>query len=175
MRTIADAQFRFQAQRSVDVDGDGASEYGWLAELGATTPLRGLSETLSPPLLSGGVGAVDPNGRMTKHGYLFAVYLPDASGVGLAETAANRPNADPNLARDYWTCVAWPVSRASGRRAFFVNQQGQLLQTASGYAGTTAAPQAGCALVGVPPDRIDSALLAIGAPGADGNTWIAVQ
>jgi len=43
-----------------------------------------------------------------------------------------------------------------------------------GYSGSVTEPGAGAALVGVPPQNIDSNTLAAGALGADGNQWVLV-
>jgi hypothetical protein len=61
----------------------------------------------------------------------------------------------------------------SGKAAYFVNQQGEIIKCPNGgYAGTAKVPNPGCALLGVADDKhIDSQLLALNASGADGNTW----
>lgn len=178
MKAIATAQMRFKSMGSVDLDNNASHEYGTFGELSGGAIVRGTaSEYIKPALLSASFGNVDAAGRVAKHGYFFALYLPDASGNGLAETAANLGNVNPTLAENYWSCLAWPQSaRNSGRVTFFINQQGEILKTgAAVYSGTTNVPAPGAALLGVPPGRIDSTLLAAGVVGADGNQWVSVQ
>jgi len=178
MRSIATAQMRFKSMGSLDLDNNAAHEYASLAELSGTTIVRGTAnEFIQPPLLSASFGKVDAAGWVSKHGYFFALYLPDATGNGQPETATGLGLVSPTLAENYWTCLAWPqAARNSGRVTFFINQQGEILKTgAARYSGTTNVPAPGAALVGVPPNRIDSATLAAGIVGADGNQWVAVQ
>ena len=61
-------------------------------------------------------------------------------GRGLAEREAGGFQAgdvDPELSETAWCCYAWPVERGvTGRRTFFVNQAGDVLETSDGgYAG----------------------------------------
>ena len=176
LRSISKAQFQFKAQNLVDVDGDGGFEYGSLGEITGTRFLRGTTEKLAPKLMSESLGAVDPTtGALSRHGYLMALYLPDSSGVGLAETPGNESAIDAALAADYWTFLAWPTHDQQGRSTFFVNQQGQVMKSAAGYFSTANVPPAGCALVGVPPSQINAQRLAVGVVGADGNAWVPVH
>ena len=177
LKAIATAEVKFTTMGMIDADINANHEYGWLAELTGQADLRGTSERVAPPLISTSLGKVDGSGRVLKRGYYYALYLPDAGGVGLAETAGNVTNVDPGLAESYWSCLAWPVQfRRSGRATFFINQQGEILKTnVGGYSGTTNVPPAGAALVGVAPDRIDSTQLAVNAVGADGNQWVVLQ
>jgi prepilin-type N-terminal cleavage/methylation domain-containing protein len=172
VRSIAEAQFQFKTLSLVDLDRNNAYEFGTLGEITGSRYLRGSVEKLAPRLLSESLGAVNALGRLSRHGYLLALYLPDAAGKGLAETATNLPNIDPGLSADYWTLVAWPESDSSGAATFFVNQQGQIMKTHAPYVGTSQVPAPGCALVGVAPDEINSQTLAVGQPGADGNNWV---
>ena len=98
LRTVATVQAQFRSMDLVDVDRDGAFEYGTLREITGLQSLRGSSETLSPPMLSTPLGAVDAAGRVVRHGYYLAMALPDAAGTGLAETPANLGNIDPAMA-----------------------------------------------------------------------------
>jgi prepilin-type N-terminal cleavage/methylation domain-containing protein len=178
LRAVAQAQFQFRAQGSVDVNQDGGAEYGTLGELSAADPLRGQSAPLTQRLLSASLGRLDGSGFTAIHGYLVAIYLPDASGVGLAGTLANRALFDPINARDYYTCLAWPTAvNVTGHRAFFVNQQGQILKTlVDHYSGNDVVPPPGAALQGTSgPQYVNSQTLAVGGPGADGLTWTAVN
>lgn len=175
LRDISKAQLQFKALQLVDADYNGGFEYGTLGELAGVVAMRGTTEYLDPELMNLSVGQVDADGRAMRHRYYIALFLPDGGGVGLAETAANFPNVDPGLSQAYYSIVAWPQNKNQGSHTFFVNQQGQVLKSQAGYAGTTNVPPAGCGLVGVSPDRVDSDALAVNQPGADGNTWVPVH
>ena len=178
LKVIAVAEVGFQASGGLDVNGNAANEYAALAELAGVIDLRGGgNERVSPPLLSASLGTVDGSGRVSLHGYYFALYLPDAAGNGQPETTTGLGSVDPTMAESYWTCLAWPArNQASGRATFFINQLGEILKTsAGGYSGTTNVPAPGAALVGVPPNRIDATQLAVGVVGADGNQWVSLR
>lgn len=176
LRALATAQFQFVAAGALDQNKDGQPEFGTLGEMSSRQPLRGTSVLLSPRLITDSLGQLDANGRVTRHGYFIAPYMPAASGQGLAETSANIASIDPSLAANYWTCVAWPINQGqTGRLTMFINQQGQLVETKALYNGLTNVPPAGAALLGVAATHINSAQLACGVVGADGNLWTAVQ
>lgn len=178
LRAVSQAQFQFRAQNSIDTNRDGGSEFGSLGELAGVDTLRGTSEVLAQRLLSSILGQLDSNGHTILHGYRIAVYLPNAAGVGVVGTMANRSQFDAPLARDYYTCLAWPMSvNVSGRRTFFVNQQGQVMKTlVEFYNALDVVPPAGAALTGTSgPTQIDSQFLATNAIGADGRAWAPVH
>jgi len=177
MRAISTAQYQFMSSGELDSNQDFGYEYGTLGELAAIDDLRGTNYKLARNLLSKGGATVDANGWVTHHGYHFCLYLADSTGAGIAGIPANNGNIDPEMAKSYWTCVAWPTTAGStGRRAFFVNQQGQVLQTMdTTYSGTTLVPGAGVGLVGGDPANINSQALAIDVNGADGMPWGAVH
>lgn len=178
LRAIAQAQFQVKAMNVIDADGDGASEFATLPELAAVEPLRGGSIVLSRHLLSARLGRLDGDGHLADQGYHYCLYLPDAGGEGVVATKANAGRIAPAMARDYWTCLAWPRRAGStgASSAYFVNQQGHVLKTMrSVYGGKSAIPAAGAALSGVPASRIDSQSLAGEAPGADGQDWLPVH
>ena len=177
LRTVVTAQTQARTSATLDLNGDGQGEALALQELSGNAIVRGTTATLRPPLLSASAGLVDANGYVRAHGYLMALYLPDASGTGLCASAANLPSVDANMASLYWTCLAWPNDRSTqGRPVYFVNQSGQIMTAKNtAYLGTTSVPPAGAALLGVPPDGIATAQVAQGMPGADGNVWRAVE
>ena len=177
MRAISTAQFQVQSSGAIDVNRDSVYEYGTLGELGGIDLVRGRSQPILRNLLSKNSAAVDATGRARHHGYQFCLYLPDAAGTGIVGMAANAGSIDADMANRYWTCVAWPQSvGSSGRRTFFINQQGQVLQNKDGvYSGDAAVPAAGAALVGVPDTMINSPALAVDTFGADGRRWSPVQ
>lgn len=177
MRAISTAQFQFQSSGELDSNFDAGYEFGTLGELGALEVLRGSTETLSRNLLSKSVANTDNTGRVTHHGYHFRLFLPAADGAGLAGISANAASIDAEQAQRYWSCVAWPIETGTtGNRAFFVNQQGQVLEARdSGYTGSTSVPDAGVGLLGVAPTHIHSQALATDTTGADGNHWVLVH
>jgi len=178
MRTISSAQMQFKTLGLLDINRDGSPEYGTLGEMSGTMPLRSDGTSLDPTLLSVNMGSVDANGRNTRNGYHFAIYLPDAAGDGMPETPAGLANVDDTLAQNYFTCLAWSstLNTTGNRRVYFINQQGEVLSTKDpSYAGANAPPP-GAALIGTAnPNQIVSQGLAINAVGADGNTWMPVH
>jgi hypothetical protein len=90
---------------------------------------------------------------------------------------ANSAAIDPRLAHGFWTCLAWPVEvGTTGRRAFFVNQQGQVLQSMNTtYSGSALVPAAGAGLLGVAENNINTQRLAVDTFGSDGQHWLAVH
>ncbi len=177
MRAISQAQFQFQTMGLVDTNSDSGAEFGSLPEMTTHSVVRGTSQVIQPNLLSISLGELDTAGQMQRHGYIFCLYLPDASGKGLPGMPANFASVDAGQAHSYWSCLAWPVVvKSTGVRTFFVNQRGQIMKTNGGpYSGTSNMPLPGAALLGIPADRIDSQQLAIGQPGADGFDWIVVN
>jgi prepilin-type N-terminal cleavage/methylation domain-containing protein len=180
LRNIIASQSQFQTQAVVDTDGDGIGEYGWFTEMaGVVTPRNGTGP-LVPPVLSAALGTLQPptNDFINRSGFFFQMFLPDANGLGLAETAFAGP--DPNVCETCWICYAWPADRqTTGNRSFVTNQTGDLLQTNAqvlGYDGTTTRPTYQAALDPVTNPGADMrGTLAVGVPGADGNTWTVVN
>jgi prepilin-type N-terminal cleavage/methylation domain-containing protein len=177
LRTITTAQTQCRSQTLLDLDRDGQGEALGLGEMAGTTELRGGAVRLVPPNLAQSLGTLDAAGRVTSKGYLLALYLPDASGTGVAAAPANDAAVDADQAEIAWSCLAWPVSRGrSGSSSFFVNQMGEILTAKDAtYSGPTSVPPAGAALVGVGPDVIVGGELAVDTVGADGNTWRTVR
>lgn len=177
LRSIATAQFQFKSSQNIDRNNDQNGEFGGLAELTGVGVLRGSTTPLVPALLSPSLGAVDAQGRVLRQGYLFAVFLPDATGAGAPDTAAGLATVDARLAEDHWTVLAWPVQLGqTGRSTYFMNQLGDPRRAArASYSGTASVPPAGAGLVGVAPNTIVGGVLASEAVGADGNTWLPVR
>ena len=199
LRSISSSQAQIQSSGAIDTDGDGGGEYGYFAEMAGTLPMRvnvgagvagaGTAGTdeLTPSVLSTAFGNVDANGFVSRSGYFFQMFLPDATvgGLtpGLAENAGGGSGGtfpDGNNAEILWCCYAWPIDvEGTGNRAFFVNQEGDLLQTnnrsAAPFTGTTNAPLFGEAFT----DETDMASpLNVGAAAvasAAGNLWVPVQ
>ncbi|MBK7878175.1 MAG: prepilin-type N-terminal cleavage/methylation domain-containing protein [Planctomycetes bacterium] len=164
LRALSSSQAELQSSGAIDTDADGSGEFGYFGELAGTQPLRvslgaapvmgtpGIDE-LSPSILAAHFGNVDANGWVTRSGYNFAIYLPLPPGGGLVAGAAELGGGganpaslpDPNSGETYWCCYAWPVDvGGTGMRAFFVNDEGEMLQCqnrgATPFDGTVNAP-----------------------------------
>jgi prepilin-type N-terminal cleavage/methylation domain-containing protein len=167
LRSIASAQAQLQASSAIDTDADGGGEYGYFGELAGTDDIRvfvpaggggapgiGTANVLRPAILPTAFGNIALS-QVERAGYLFQIFLPDAlTGVdvpGLPEAAGGGavtgtlPN--PDNCEVLWCCYAWPSTKdTTGNRAFFINQEGDLLQTlnpenaTNTYDGTAAAP-----------------------------------
>jgi len=195
LRSIASAQAQLQASASVDGDADGAGEYGYFAELAGTRAMRVSNagapaagnpavDMLSPAILTAALGLVSTS-VATRQGYNFQIWLPDATvgGIvaGIAEDLtggkAAAPFPNPNNNEILWCCYAWPVEvKKTGNRAFFVNQEGELLQcqnrSATPYTGITKVPGFREAYVA---NDMASALRISVLGGADNTLWAPVQ
>jgi len=192
LRRIAAAQELFKAAADVETDCDGVGEYGWFAELGGTVPMRvsigcvpaagSSADILSPPLLRRALGTVT-EGCVLYHGYLFQMWLPDAGSGGhvhgLREDNSGGSQAvfpDPVNGARLWCCYAWPLDyNHTGKRAFFINQRGAVLQ----YSNRSLTPLSGRSpYATVPwfdeaysvPDDMGSPVR-IGVPNANGTVW----
>lgn len=194
LRNVIAAQSQVQAQIAIDVDADGVGEYGYFAELAGTVNLRAPAAapavTLTPPVLSGALGIVDPiTGCVNKAGYLFLMNIADnntqpnpefpggGDGGAALGWAAAPGGCDPS--ENFWNCYAWPVSFGnSGNRCFMSNQSGDVLQTSNqvnNYSGNVVQPNGLAAYSPVNNDMSDP--LAIGAaplngPANDGGVWL---
>ncbi len=218
LRSIASAQAQLESSCAIDTDADGGGEYGYFGELAGVAPLR--IWTALGPALDGGGMVLDPpilptpfantilnaagEACVERAGYWYKLYLPDAvlandiagvpetgaNGIGGA-TAGNFP--DPDNCEILWACYAWPTDpEQTGNRAFFINQEGDLLQTANNegsdlttvfYDGLDAGPAANAAYSDMVGDPNPNALLTMGgalgikAQGEnsnDGNVWTIV-
>jgi prepilin-type N-terminal cleavage/methylation domain-containing protein len=187
LKNISSGQSQCQASGVIDVNGNGQGEYGFFGELSGRVAVRnntGATQTISPPVLSTAFGNVTAQSNVSRSGYLFRMYLPDAAGAGITEDATtggdatNDNGVDAGQAETLWCCYAWPqVQGNSGKRAFFVNQSGDVLATNGigvAYSGTTSVPAQNVAFLattsGNMGDRVSS-----NATGTDGNFWVVVQ
>ena len=166
LRSIASAQAQIQSACAIDTDADGGGEYGFFGELAGTAPLRIYDPGADAPAIDGNGLTLDPailptafgdtvlqggEAEIERSGYLFKMYLPDAVNgqdiPGFAETGADGIGGataatipDPDNCEILWACYAWPVeAEATGNRAFFINQEGDLLQTANNEGATNTA------------------------------------
>jgi prepilin-type N-terminal cleavage/methylation domain-containing protein len=202
LRSVSSAQAQIQSSNAVDTDADGAGEYAYFAELAGRIPLRvpfgvpavpaagAATDILNPAILSSAFGnmtASPQGGIVSRQGYFFQMWLPDVTGAAglipaIAEDAAGgkvaAPFPNPNNGEVMWCCYAWPVDRTrTGNRAFFVNQEGDLLQClnrsgAALFTNTTTMPPFDDAYVTA--GTMGSALR-IGTANAAGHIWVPVN
>ncbi|MBK7643532.1 MAG: prepilin-type N-terminal cleavage/methylation domain-containing protein [Planctomycetes bacterium] len=199
MRSISTGEACFRSTGVVDSDADGAGEFGYLAELAGAVPMRvsaggvgaagaalpATTDILNPSILPPQLGAVQ-NGIVARSGYFYQLWLPDATYGGIPEEANGGcvagPFPDGNTGEVAWACYAWPMEAGStGNRAFFVNQEGDVLgcpnRQVPQYTGD---PANG----GIAPNY-DEALLSAGdmsshyregvPGGADGSSWALID
>lgn len=193
LRAIATAQAQCVASGSIDTDRDGASEYAYFGELcgkipariaGAGGPAAGIvgQDELAPSSLVSSMGAV-AGSVVVRTGYCFQIWLPAATIggaiAGIAEdvtggkTAGPFPDSDNGEA--IWCAYAWPLKAAgTGNTAFFINQTGQLLQTANhgptAYSGPAVGPRCDAAFSA--PNDMGSLIAINGLIASDGNAWV---
>jgi len=197
LRNLASAQAQVQASGVIDGDGDGTGEYGYFAELSGKSFVRAFNGTtqvisattkVTPPVLSGAFGNVDLNGYVSRSGYNFVIWLPSPTGIGSKEDASGAGatslvgTLSPDLCETTWCAYAWPINRGnSGNRAFFVNQQGDVLQClnngATPYNGTTAPAADAAFAAGGTAGAINQPLAVTTTTkvGMDTNVWSNVQ
>ncbi len=212
LRSLSSAQAQLQSAGAIDTDADGGGEYGFFGELAGTVPLRifgvagpppvpvlGLvnADELNPAVLSTAFGNVQldaaGDGVVVRSGYVFKMYLPGTNvGIttpGVAEqpaggAAAGAGMPDSNNCEILWCAYAWPLSASqTGNRAFFINQEGDLLQHLNRPVGGQA-PYDGMAVVANIPifDEVFSVAADMasplginGTPSNDGLLWSPVQ
>lgn len=139
IKTITSAQEQFRSAAIIDVDGDGAGEYGYLTELAGVEPYRasgcGLSATpVSPSFITSSIGtSVQASATFcgNKSGYLFRIFLPEqdgAAGNGIPEALPLPCNVTWGSQQSQrWVIYAWPTAlRVSGNSCFFGNRQSEI-------------------------------------------------
>ncbi|HEX5135948.1 MAG TPA: DUF2950 family protein [Planctomycetota bacterium] len=173
LRNIISAQSQFQTTARADQNNNGVGEYGTFAEMSGAIGVRGAA-ILNPPVLSTAFRAVNANGEVSRSGYLFAMYLPDGVGGGLAEVAGGGAdaNVDADLAESIWCTYAWPANYGnSGNRTFFVNQGGDVVTADDrNYSGSGNGPPSNAAFAPGGGTTI-TGIAATGMTGRDGNFW----
>jgi prepilin-type N-terminal cleavage/methylation domain-containing protein len=195
MRALSTAQAQVVSRPSIDSNGDGQGEYGYFAELAGFSVTRvdsggvvgpgGPSSKLVPNALLAALGNVQ-NGVVTYAGYVFRVWLPDATVAsltpGIPEDAAGgklaAPFPNPGNCAISWCAYGWPISVGkSGTPCYFVNEKGQILMYSNRggvkYSGVGGGPNFDAAL-SVAGDMM-SPLAINGAAAVDGNTWVVVR
>jgi len=184
LRNISSAQAQYQSSAKADVDNDGTGEFGLFRELSGALAVRTGADggqtggkILNPPVLSGAFRTFNANSEVSRSGYLFKMFLPGASGAGVAEvsTGTLAANLDSDLAETTWCCYAWPASYStSGNRTFFVNQTGDITNTDfASYSGTGdyVATNSGNAFKFGGSAANITGLVAVGTKGRDSQTW----
>ena len=172
LRNIISAQAQFQSTSRADANNNGVGEYGTFGEMSGNNGVRG-GNTLNPPVLSTAFRAVSANGTVSRSGYIFAMYLPGAAGVAVAEAANGGAGAglDSDLSETTWCAYAWPASYGNtGNRTFFVNQGGDIVATED-TAYTAGAGPVGSAAMRTGSATAITGLVATGMSGLDGNFW----
>jgi prepilin-type N-terminal cleavage/methylation domain-containing protein len=198
LRSISSAQAQLQSSAAIDSDSDGGGEYGYLGELAGTDPVRvdngsGVAtlgtvgtDEIDPPMLSSQFGDIAATESVvSRSGYVFQIFLPTAAGVGATEAVGGGMDAttvvDADNSEVFWCAYAWPLDEGqTGNRAFFINQEGDLLQfnnrIAAPYSGAAAGPAWTAAFTnGATTADGMGAQIAAGAQGEDSNTWTPVQ
>ncbi|NUN52506.1 MAG: hypothetical protein HUU06_06945, partial [Planctomycetaceae bacterium] len=133
---------------------------------------------VNPPILSPALANVDATGFVTKSGYAFMIFLPDASTpavwsneTGPAASVAVTAAIGTDLSETTWCAYGQPVAHGnSGNRRFFVSQSGDVMQSANDttkYQGVSTAVNGNSAYRG---SGITSQV-AIGTKGNDGDVW----
>ena len=175
LRNIISAQAQFQQSGKADTDDDGTGEYGGFVELSGAAAGR-MINPLVPAVLSGSFRVLNANGEVSRSGYFFKIYLPNAGGAGVGEPQlgyADDGSLDGDLAETTWCAYSWPVNyNQSGNRTFFTNQGGDVIGTEfAGYSGQASVlgTDAGSDAAFTTPGIVGS--VAIGVLGQDGNTW----
>ncbi len=191
LRNLATCQAQWQTVGKTDCDQDGIGEFGTFQEMsgavgvrkGFTTGAPNTSDFSStgtpanPPILAPAFRTVDSEGRVSRNGYLFQLFLPDSQtpsqfvhetpGPGLS---GGTSQISVDLAETTWCMYAWPEEPGkTGRRAFFVNQAGDVMQSSNEVArhGGTASFDPRSAFRG---EGITS-MVAVGTRGNDGDVW----
>lgn len=179
LRNISSSQAQMQASAKIDVDADGAGEFGFFRELSGGAGVRTAADAstqgsaLNPPVLSGAFRSVDATGMVSRSGYKYRIGLQSTAAQSVHEvpTGALSRSVDSDIAETTWTAFAQPASYGtSGNRTFFVNQTGDVT---SADRGTSAVMYSGSALMGssATNDTPLTGQVAIGTVGADGFVW----
>jgi prepilin-type N-terminal cleavage/methylation domain-containing protein len=190
LKNIASGQAQCQASGVIDVNSNGQGEYGYFGELSGRVDVRGAStQSISPPVLSTAFGNIGTTAatqsRVSRSGYVFQMYLPDANAVGIAELpTGGDPTGtllvDPGQAETLWCCYAWPQAFGnSGKRTFFVNQSGDVLATNGALVAysnaTNIVPAYTAAFSGAAGTPSMAVAVAANTGGQDTNLWVVVQ
>lgn len=189
LRRIAADEACFKKERLNDMNSNRVGEYGFLSDLVRLRPVQIDPETQELAEVSRYCGVDCRDGILTRDGYHFLIYLPDAKGRGNAfapECCIGRPiNAeDAEADEQAWCCYAWPVRYGTtGKRTFFINQSGEIHATdqIEGVRGNTPysakdrVPDPEAAFVPETEFHVMIGTLACDAPAKDRETWTKVD
>ncbi|MHC4923592.1 MAG: type II secretion system protein [Planctomycetota bacterium] len=211
LRNLGSSQLLCQTAGKIDCDSDGVGEFGTLLELTGVVGVRsGYTSTdsptssdftsqrsaINPAPLSPSLSNVNSEGIVTKAGYGFIIFLPDAStpakfvhesntGSMTSPTAVlsiSGQSGSPlakvgcDVAETIWCAYATPNQFGnSGNRAFFTGQSADVYQTGNDigttHSGSSAAIDGTAAYLG----SSITGTIAIGTTGNDGNLWKVVN
>jgi prepilin-type N-terminal cleavage/methylation domain-containing protein len=208
----AQQQFQSSASIDTDADGCGEfgffGELSGNCAMRVYDPATGLpalgaapDDLLDPPFLATAFGHVvdDANGDgvIERQGYYYKMYLPGPANGGVipglsesdSSTGGGGKAGDMGAAwgaansEILWSCYAWPVlAGQTGNRAFFVNQEGDVIAYDNrdndyiGIANAANVPVFDAALSDETPASMasDLALTTMGKTANDGNVWTLV-
>jgi len=178
LRQIVQSQLLFANRKEADLNSNGTGEHGTFGEMSGSVAVRAASggtKFLEPGVINPSFRAIAPSGEMFRGSYYYRLYLPGSGGEGILELPGGGASADvdTNLAEQLWCVYAWPQNfGVTGRRTFFVNQNGDILWTeSSGYTGPGAPIPAGAAFAGTGPASKIDGIVAVNEAGRDGNVW----
>ena len=187
LKSIASSQAQCQTSAIIDTNGNGLGEFGFLADLAGATDVRnnesgGIgSERLRPPFLSAAFGNVQGS-QSLRSGYIFQLFLPDAAALPTAEASnggASGVSISGHFSELLWAAYAWPSTHSSsGRRAFFVNQVGEILGCGNSialYQGTTTTPSGTAAAIASAGSPTMASTIAVNSTGTDGEFWFVIN
>ena len=132
---------------------------------------------MDPPILAPPFELIDAQGRASKTGYYFLMFLPDMGFVGQAEVANGgpAPTVDSDACEYTWSCYAFPIQAgSSGNRAYYIDHRGEILTTRMDTVAydRSRSPQSTAALTGA---AMTSPMAIQGAASGDGNSWSALK
>jgi prepilin-type N-terminal cleavage/methylation domain-containing protein len=201
LRNLTSAQAQIQASGKIDCDADGIGEYGSFPEMTGTIAVRtdnasGICSyatsgtAVSPAILSPSLAGTNATGFVTKAGYAFIIFLPDSTSgaaqfttVGLSSGAVAMSSGTKKIAIDIsettWCAYAQPVAHGnSGNRRFFVNQSGDVMQSANdvakGQGSSTLKGSTSLSLGGAESAFLGASItasVAVGTVALDGDKW----
>jgi hypothetical protein len=180
LRQLARAQESIKESAAIDTDGDGEGEYAFFGELTGAVGVRGTHGApelkLPRPALPSREFQVTAS-RVTRKGYVFQLYLPDAEGHPVEEANYGGAGAQPpggKTAARAWCCYAWPLERGrTGARAFVISQAGIVLACERHQYSGEEAPGPAAALPADSPSMLE--FDGSRSRAADGSVWSAVR
>ena len=128
IRSIGKGQIDFRKTVTVDLNGNGCGEPGFLNELGGTISCRNLDQSTYDiydeyPFINRALGEVSDKGISQVCYYCFTVYLPKGEKTG---SPVSCDEIDASLSELVWVAYAWPLEKEkTGNRAFAAIQRGK--------------------------------------------------